>query len=79
MQVCKIGSQPGHERHAVSLRRCGNGMQVCKINGKSYMAGLPQKVGLESKNSVTVPERHVGVPAEEGAFEFVPNPYTRKQ
>lgn len=53
--------------------------QVCKIDGKPYMGGLPQKVGLESLNSVTVPQKHIGVPAEEGAFEFVPNPYTRKQ
>ena len=54
-------------------------MQVCKIDGKSYMAGLPQKVGLESLNNVNIPKRHVGVPPEDGAFEFVPNPYTRKQ
>ena len=54
-------------------------MQVCKIDGKPYMAGMPRKLGLEAQNSVTLPEKHVGAPPEEGAFEFVPNPYTRKQ
>ena len=53
--------------------------QMCRIEGKSYMAGLPQKAGLESLNNVAVPLRHIGVPAEDGAFDFVPNPYTRKQ
>ena len=52
---------------------------MCRIEGKSYMAGLPQKAGLESLNNVAVPLRHIGVPAEDGAFDFVPNPYTRKQ
>ena len=54
-------------------------MQMCRVEGKSYMAGLPQKAGLESTNNVAVPQRHIGVPAEDGAFDFVPNPYTRKQ
>lgn len=53
--------------------------QMCRIEGKSYMAGLPQKAGLESLNNVAVPSRHIGVPAEDGAFDFVPNQYTRKQ
>ncbi|CAK0782952.1 hypothetical protein CVIRNUC_006147 [Coccomyxa viridis] len=54
-------------------------IQMCRVEGKSYMAGLPQKEGLESLNNVAVPQRHIGVPAEDGAFDFVPNPYTRKQ
>ena len=53
--------------------------QGCRIEGKPYASDSAQLAGWRAQNDVTEPEKHIGVPPEDGAFEFVPNRYTRKQ
>ncbi len=58
---------------------CRVNMQRCEINGKIRTAIKEDFATWQAHNRMKEPAHHIGVPPEEGAFEFVPNQYTRKQ
>lgn len=53
--------------------------QGCAIDGKPYATNSAQLEGWQEQNKVAEPSRHIGVPPEDGAFEFMPDQFRRKQ
>lgn len=61
-------------RHNVQLS-----VQWCTIEGMLHTTSQAQGQAWKVDNEIGLPKHHVGVPPEQGAFEFVPNKYNRKQ
>jgi hypothetical protein len=53
--------------------------QGCAIDGKPYATDKAQLEEWQEQNRVAVPNKHIGAPPEDGAFEFVPDQFRRKQ
>ena len=61
------------------LKSVNDSVQGCIIQGKAYTTDQSQAVAWQAANEITEPKHHIGVPPEDGPFEFVPNKFTRKQ
>ena len=55
--------------------------QKCAVEGKPYAQTRAAREGIwHPSNSFTEPGgKHIGTPIETGPFDWVPDPYTRKQ
>ena len=55
--------------------------QKCAVEGKPYAQTRAAREGIwHPSNSFTEPGgKHIGTPVEAGPFDWVPDPYTRKQ